>query len=283
MTDTFIRYWVYGTIGVIAFVLGIIVMQLSRSDDVGSRGISGADSCNVALIRAQGQLYTYTWLAPAGSEENSGNSPGLAISAEDIVRQISNANQDPAIEAVVLQVDSTGGSVVAGEEIANELRRVSKPSVALIRAEGLSAAYWAASGAKTIFASGNSEVGHIGVTASYVDQARFNEREGYTFHTLSTGKYKDIFNTSKPLPEYERVEIMAGLRVMMDNFIKAISVNRNIPEDAIGDDIRSATVFTGPEAIEAKLVDYIGDREDVRAFLAKGLGKDPADITFCDY
>ena len=144
MTDTFIRYWVYGTIGVIAFVLGIIVMQLSRSDDVGSRGISGADSCNVALIRAQGQLYTYTWLAPAGSEENSGNSPGLAISAEDIVRQISNANQDPAIEAVVLQVDSTGGSVVAGEEIANELRRVSKPSVALIRAEGLSAAYWAA-------------------------------------------------------------------------------------------------------------------------------------------
>ena len=126
-------------------------------------------------------------------------------------------------------------------------------------------------------------MGHIGVTASYVDQARFNEREGYTFHTLSTGKYKDIFNTSKPLPEYERVEIMAGLRVMMDNFIKAISVNRNIPEDAIGDDIRSATVFTGPEAIEAKLVDYIGDREDVRAFLAKGLGKDPADITFCDY
>ncbi|MFA7170209.1 MAG: S49 family peptidase, partial [Candidatus Paceibacterota bacterium] len=132
--------------------------------------------CNVSDLKLQGEIWTYTI---EGESDVS--------SSEDVVLAIEQAEQDESIKAILLTIDSYGGDVVAGEEIANALKRTQKPTVAVIRGAGASAAYWAATGADRIFASASSDVGGIGVTMSYLDNVKRNEADGFTYNGLSAG------------------------------------------------------------------------------------------------
>ena len=216
-------------------------------------------SCNIAQIPLHGTLYR------SASTIDPETNDYASASSELIVDAIERADEDSGIDAIVLDVDSYGGLVVAGEEIANALKRTYKPTVALIHESGDSAAYWAATGAEVIFASENSDVGGIGVTASYSDAVQKNNKEGYTFNQIASAKFKDMGNPDMPLTREGRELIQQQVNVIHQNFVSQVSVNRDLDRAEVATLANGASLL-GAEALKVGLIDQIGDASSVISY-----------------
>jgi signal peptide peptidase SppA len=199
------------------------------------------------------------------------------VSSEDIVSALKKAEEDNKIKAIVLEIDSVGGSVVAAEEIANALKRAKKPTAALIREYGDSAAYYAAAGADIIFASAKSDIGSIGITISYLDNVRKNQIEGLTYNQLSSGQFKDMFNPNKPLTAKEKQLIMRDVKILHEEFIKAIAENRNMDINKVRQ-LADGSSMPGQMALEYGLIDRIGGLPEVKEYLTEIIGEE---VEFC--
>lgn len=231
---------------------------------------SDESECNVVALTLHGDLLTYIPEADYSDEDN------LLIDAtasEDIWYNIDLIEKDEAIKALILEIDSYGGQPVAGEEIANALKKFNKPSVALIRSAGLSAAYLAATGADTIFVSKNSDVGGIGVTMSYLDYSEKNKKEGAIYNSLSTGKFKDTGDPEKALTIDERMLIERDLNILLNNFVLDIANNRKMSIAKVKN-LADGSSMLGEQALNNGLVDKIGDIYSVKDFLKEKIGEE---------
>lgn len=228
------------------------------------------ENCNVLGIELRGDVVTY--ITPDGVDED-GKIIVDQTSSEEIISLVDQANTDENIKAIILEVDSYGGSPVAAEEINSALSKAKKPTVAFVRSAAASAAYWAASGADIIFASPLSDIGSIGVTMSYLDNTKKNDKDGLTYNSLSTGKYKDYGNPDKVLTEEERKLIIRDLNITHDIFIKTVSKNSNLSIEKVKL-LADGSSMPGQMAIENGLVDKIGDIYDVEIYLKDKLGED---------
>jgi len=229
-------------------------------------------SCNTALI----PLYGFLATTPNNGYEAE---YGSGTNSKTLLRAIEDAERDESIAAIVLEVDSWGGMNVADEEVERALKRALKPTVALIRASGVSAAYFAATGADKIFASRDSEVGGIGVSASYIENVSANEQSGYTFRNLSVGALKEAGNPDKELTAGEREMILRNAQDLYDTFVETVAHNRGLPED----DVRALAdggTMMGARAFENGLIDEIGGFYEVKEYLQGRLGQP---VTWCDY
>lgn len=226
--------------------------------------------CNVLGIELRGNVVTY--VAPKDKDEEDNNTVD-ETSSEDIIYLIDQANTDDNIKAIILEVDSYGGSAVAAEEINQALQSTDKPTVAFVRSAAASAAYWAASGADTIFASPLSDIGSIGVTMSYLDNTKKNAKDGLTYNSLSAGKFKDYGNPDKILTEDEKKLIMRDLNITHDIFINTVSKNRNLPIEKVKS-LADGSSMPGQMALENGLIDQLGDIYKVQNYLKDKLGED---------
>lgn len=222
--------------------------------------------CNVTGINLHGQLITYM---PAKEPLEMVD----VVPSDYVSYYIKKAEKDERIKAIVLEVDSSGGSPVAGEEIAHALKHSTKPTVALIRQAGLSAAYWAATGADTIFASKNSDIGSIGVTFSYLDNVDKNKKDGLRYVPLYSGQYKEMGSPDRTLTEAERNLIMRDLKIIHANFINDVAQNRNIPVERISA-LADGSSMLGENAKTFGLIDRIGNLIDVEQYLTDTLGEE---------
>lgn len=229
-------------------------------------GRHAAASCNVADLTLYGGLVYYP-----NEGLTSASATADQTAAEDIRKQIEAADADPGIKAILLQVDSPGGDPVAGEDIAAALRNSAKPTVALVADEGDSAAYWAATGAQTIFASANSSLGDIGVTQSYLDQTKQDAANGLTFISLTAGKYKDMGDPDSPLTPAEHALFQRDLDITMQNFIDQVAQNRGLPVASVTA-IADGSSMLGAMALHDGLIDRIGTIYDVENFLTHKIG-----------
>jgi protease-4 len=200
------------------------------------------------------------------SQDTTTGSTADETASQDVTRAIRQAGADPNVKAIVLEIDSWGGVPVAGEEVEATLKEVEKPTVALIRSQGESAAYAAATGADTIFAADVSDVGDIGVTESYVDNSKQDIANGLTFNQLSVGKYKDMFNPDTPLTPAERAVAMHGLQVDYQIFVQTVAKNRHMSIEK-ATSLANGAAVQGEEALQDGLIDKIGNVDDVRAYL----------------
>lgn len=233
---------------ILAFIGGAYLFS-EEYDELSDSGIPS--SCNVLALTANGYLATYT---PVNTEDYD-----VDISSSDyIVDGILLAQSEPSIKAVLLSVDSFGGDGVAGEEIANALKSLEKPSIAVIRSIGASSAYWAATGADKVFASRISEVGSIGITASYLDESIKNVRDGYTYVELSSTPYKDLGDPSRPLTATEKAIVLADLKKMHDVFVDDVVVNRSLERSDV-EKLANGLTYLGTDALGHGLIDEIGD------------------------
>jgi len=224
-------------------------------------------SCNVNGIALHGMLDTY---APPKGSDNGGN----IVGSEDVVFNIEAAAKDPAIKAVLIDVDSMGGTPVAADEVAKALKALTKPSVAVIRGYGDSAAYWAATGANIIFASPLSDVGSIGVTSSYLENVGFNAKQGYSYQQLSVGKFKDMGDPNRTLTAEEKQIVMKQLEENYNYFINTVAANRKIPVEEVKK-LATGESWSGTEALKLKLIDQLGGFLEAEAWLEKQIGSKP--------
>ena len=236
------------------FAVGI----LSLFAGIDSESLSG----NVALIPIEGVII--------GSDDSSSIFENTATS-QDIVELIEKADKNSNIKAIVLQINSPGGSAVASEEIANAARKTNKTTVAWIREVGASGGYWVASASDHIVASRMSVTGSIGVIGSYLEFPGLLERYNVTYQRLVSGEYKDIGTPFKEMTPEERAVFQKAIDSMRDYFVSEVAKNRNMPRKDV-DKIANGLFYIGLEAKDLGLVDELGSKEEVIAFIEKKEG-----------
>ena len=255
--------------GIAIFVVGRAFLQKQTEPvaQTASDSSTADKECNIAVVPLVGTLYASE--ADAKSQTDTDNSDNT--SAEQVISQIEEAKNDSSIIGVILRVDSPGGSLVGGERIADALKTLGKPSVAVIWDEGDSAAYLASTGANAIIASAFSEVGDIGVTSSYLDKSGGDIQSGNKFIQIAAGTYKDAGNPDNPLTAAGQAMLQRNVDGDYQTFIKEVAQNRSMTIDAVST-LANGSSFTGSRAMGTGLIDSLGDSETARAWFEQKLG-----------
>ena len=257
-----------------------IIYELNNSFFNNSTEVAPGDAqgkevtCNIAGIKLHGDVVTY--ITP-GSKDKNGDPIVNETASENVIFAIKKAEADDSIKAILLEIDSSGGSPVGAEEMANALKRAKKPTVVLVRSIATSAAYWTATGANIIFASALSDIGSIGVTMSYVDNSKQNVKDGLTYNSLSTGKYKDYGDSKKTLTDDERKLVMRDLNILHENFVKAVATNRSLDIKKVRM-LADGSSMPGQMALDNGLIDRIGGITEVMDYLK---GKFDGEASVC--
>lgn len=202
----------------------------------------------VAVIRIEGQI--------SGDYLNT-----TGASPDNVIEQLRDAEEDPTIKAIVLRINSPGGSAAASQEIAREIRRVRKPVVASIADVGASGAYWIASACDKIVCSPASSIGSIGVIMIIPNYEELLKKVGLKQITITKGKYKDIGNPARPMTDEEKELLEKQIEIVYEQFISEISKDRKLSRKKV-ESVATGQVFVGEEALRLRLVDKLGNFRD---------------------
>lgn len=207
----------------------------------------------------------------ANGEITSGEGDENTIGSEGISKALRKARLDDKVKAVVLRVNSPGGSSLASDVIWREvlLTKKVKPIVVSMGDYAASGGYYIACAADSIFAEPNTITGSIGVFAIIPNmKGFFNNKLGLTFDGVKTGRFADLGDISRPLTEAEKMIFQREVNRTYSDFTKIVANGRKISQTYV-DSIGQGRVWTGEQAIKLKLVDRIGHLEDAIASAAK--------------
>ncbi len=200
--------------------------------------------------------------------------------ALDICSQLYGAMDDPACVAVLLRVDSPGGSAAASEEIYNAIKAVSgagKPVVVSMGDVAASGGYFVSAPADYIFASGATLTGSIGVVFHMMNWEAAARKVGISDTTLTAGEFKDIGSPWRDMTEAERTMMSALMDQVHEQFIQAVITGRtNLTEEQVRA-LATGMIFTGEQAVANGLVDELGGLHEAVA-KARDLAGVSADV-----
>lgn len=240
---------------IIAGIIGLVAGIAAFGDFEQAQITAG----NVALIPIKGAII--------GDKQSPFTK---AAASQDIIELIEKADKNPAIKAIIFEINSPGGSAVASEEIAAAVNAVNKTTVAWIRETGASGAYWIASASDVIVASPMSITGSIGVTGSYIQFTGLLERYNLTYQELTAGEYKEVGSPFRDLRDKEREMLQNILNEIHSEFISAVAENRNMPREEV-EDIATGMFYTGRQAKELGLIDVLGSKKEAVEHIEKKL------------
>ena len=185
-------------------------------------------------------------------------------SIEAVRRDFRDAMADPAVRAVVFDVDSPGGSTDGVPEFASELRAArngSKPIVAAVNTLAASAAYWLASQCDEIVCTPSGEVGSIGVFAAHEDDSAALEAEGVKVTLIGAGPYKTELSPYGPLGDDAKAAVQEQMDTFYSMFLKDVSLGRGVSVDKVTADYGGGRTLLAGKALKAGMVDRIGTLE----------------------
>lgn len=219
----------------------------------------------VAVIYATGQIFD-----GKGSDDN--------IYSDDLSKVIRKAREDKDVKAIVLRVNSPGGSAVASAIIGRELdlTKEVKPIIVSMGNYAASGGYWISAKADYIFADPTTLTGSIGVFGTFPNmQGFFNNKLGLTFDVAKTNENADFGSVAQPLTDYQYTMLQKNVVKTYDDFTNRVAEGRGMTQSYV-DSIGQGRVWAGADAIELGLVDQLGDMEDAIAYAAAkaGLGED---------
>ena len=196
---------------------------------------------------------------------------------ETIAASIAWARDNPRVQAIVLRVNSPGGSALASDLIAREMFQTKgkKPLIVSIGDVAASGGYFAAAPGDIIFADPSSVTGSIGIFTGKFDLSALFGKIGVTWETLRRGSHADMESYLRPYTGEERTRIKEKLRYFYMRFVGAVARGRGLSEDAV-DGVGRGHVWTGAQAKERRLVDKFGSIVDAinEAKQRAGMGAD---------
>ena len=225
----------FGLILVIGLFIAVIV--LTYSDETG-----------VSVVRMEGTLVT-------------GEVSGEDFSAsEQVGRELRDAADDPMVEAIVLRVNSPGGTPAAAQEIIRDLEyaKTKKPVVVSMGDMATSAAYYVSAHATKIYADPDTFTAGIGVMWTFPDLSRWMSKEGYNVSIVKSGSKKDMGSTSRPITEEEFTYAQGIVNASFEEFINDVLAQRQIARS----DIEDGRVIRGADAVKINIVDELGNMND---------------------
>lgn len=202
----------------------------------------------------------------------SKNGGMCSYGSKDIIAWIDKANTDPEVSAIVLETDSPGGAVDGTEALANAVKNSGKPIVGFIDGLAASAAYWAISQTSQIYISSATTAwaGSIGTLIRHVDSSEALAKSGQkvTYITADRSTHKVLGNGTEPLTEEALAYFKADLNAINDTFVAAVEAGRGEKLTA-KDDVFSAKIYNGQQAIKNGLVDKVGTLQDAILYASK--------------
>lgn len=190
---------------------------------------------------------------------------------------LKDLQDDKKVKAVIVAINSPGGTVVGGEDLYLGLRDLAehKPVIAVMGSTATSAAYMTAIGTDRIFAREGTLTGSIGVLMQTADVTGLLEKLGVKPETMKSGPFKAQPNPMEPLSDVARAHIQGVVMDMHAMFVDMVSERRNKSRDDTLT-LADGRVFTGRQALEIGLIDAIGGEEQALDWLTteKGVGRD---------
>lgn len=189
---------------------------------------------------------------------------GLSRGTEAVIKRLDEIEKDSSIKAVVVRINSPGGTVAATQEIFQKLMKLRKKNIPLVASMGEIAAsggYYVASACNVIVANQGTITGSIGVIAAAPNLKGLFEKFGVKMNVIKSGKYKDILSSHRDMRDDERELLQELIDISYKKFLKDVALGRNMNQSDIKP-YADGRVFTGETALQYKLVDKIGTFED---------------------
>ena len=229
----------------------------------GKKDEGGAASGKVAVVYAEGVIV-------------DGNGEPGEVGGEKFARELRKLRQDADVKAIVLRVNSPGGSASASEHIQREIRltRKVKPVIVSMGAYAASGGYWISTYGDRIFAEPTTITGSIGVFGLMMNVQKLANDLGFTFDRVKTGKFADALSIARPKTEEELALIQRSVDWIYGEFIAKVAESRGLDPVRV-QEIAQGRVWSGVEAKKLGLVDEIGGLDSAIQFAAQkaGLGE----------
>ena len=217
----------------------------------------GISQNRVEVIYVQGVMLTGS--IPTGF--------GIATS-EDMVKSLKDANEDEGVKAIVMRINSPGGSPVSAEEIVGAMKKIDKPIVISMGDVAASAAYYISAPADKIIANPETMTGSIGVIWEFQNRSKFYDKEGTSFYIAKSGELKDMGGDWKGLSDEEKQYVDQVIIEAYNRFIKEVADDRNLSLGTVKD-LADGRIYTGAKAKELGLVDDLGSLDDAIEIAAR--------------
>lgn len=260
------------TLRVIAILVTIILIVLTLGYLYESEQTISDGLCNIAFMPVEGTILPFSGLVDVP----------LVVTPEEVERFVNAAESESNIDAILIEINSPGGTPVASERIAEKLHGSKLPVVVLIGDMAASGGYMVAAAGDHIIASPMSDVGSIGVNRSFVEESKKNDEEGLTYVQLTTGEFKDAGSPNRPITEAERELFQADLDLVHQAFVEMVAEYRNLDVDFV-QGLANGASMPGIRALENNLVDSLGGVNEAMGILSALTGKTVEETVICEY
>ncbi len=191
-----------------------------------------------------------------------------------IIRQIHAAREDESVKAVVIRINSPGGSAPASQEVGEELKKLRASGKVVFASMGdiaASGGYWIAALCDHIYANPGTITGSIGVYIPYANWEELFRKIGVHTEKIKSGPHKDMLSPERPMTEQERLILQGMVDDLYDQFVSVVAEGRKM-EPAQVRKLADGRVYTGRQALTLGLVDTMGTMEDAVNAAAKKAG-----------
>jgi len=189
---------------------------------------------------------------------------GMNSGAESVVKRLKELETDSRIKAVVVRINSPGGTVAATQEIYEKILKLRKRNIPVVATMGdvaASGGYYVASACNKIFANHGTITGSIGVIAMSPNLKKLFEKFGIGMNVIKSGKYKDTLATYRDLSKNERELLQRMIDSSYKKFLKDVAKGRNLNQSEIAP-YADGRVMIGETALKYKLIDSLGTFDD---------------------
>lgn len=237
------------------------VKFIQFSDYVTAKAVTAKAKNKIAIIYANGEIVD-------GSAKSQ-------VAGDRFASIISKVRADSTVKAVVLRVNSPGGSVLASEKIKTELDLLknNKPVIASYGAYAASGGYWISNNCDKIFSDAVTLTGSIGVFGMFPDfSAVLKDVAHVGVENISSNKHGDMLSLMRPFDEDEKAYLQRSIEDVYERFTTIVSEGRGLDKDFV-DEVGQGRVWTGADALTLHLVDEIGGLEDAVKYAAVAAGE----------
>ena len=231
---------------------------VTNSQYADARPKAKAKANKIAIIYANGQII-------------DGNGDDNTIGSTTLSKAIREARENKKVKAIVLRVNSPGGSALASEVIRREveLAKAEKPVIISMGGYAASGGYWISTEGDYIFADNTTLTGSIGVFGTFPNAKKFlNDKVGLTFDVVKTNENADFGSIAEPLTDYQKEVMQKHVTITYDNFTSLVARTRGLRQSYV-DSIGQGRVWAGADALQIGLVDEIGGLDKAIAYAAQ--------------
>lgn len=245
---------------IVLVLLAVIVIPVLLA--IKQNGLGGEGKKKAALPKGGDKIGIIYVEGPIVGGRSGDGIFGQSVAAgDDLMEQLREAREDDSIKAVILRINSPGGSAAASQEVGEEIDRLREAGKVIVTSMGdvaASGGYWLAAKTDYIVANPATMTGSIGVIMRFQELKGLYDKLGITDNTIKSGPLKDIGSEARPMTPAEKALLQGMVNDIYEQFVDVVAEGRKLPREKVKA-LADGRIFTGRQAKAAGLVDELGN------------------------